>query len=203
MEGCERPNGAFRRGALRRRPWQQARRCGADPGLRRQTADLSGAATGAGAALRGVGAHRAQAPVIKGQNRVRTERRRSSVPRRRPRSVRTAPGRGACGPGCGLQEALCFPRRGPGGWRFQQRWMHLRPLCLKNGNWGGSPICPLRLELFLSLNCPTDPSGQCPSLHPSPPKLIPHPRVSRFFWALHAPRPAPSSILSPSPLSRF
>ncbi|CAI9161555.1 unnamed protein product [Rangifer tarandus platyrhynchus] len=69
VEGCEGPNGAFRRGALRRRPRQQARRCGADPGLPRQTPDFSGAATGAEAALRGVGAHRARAPVIKVQNR--------------------------------------------------------------------------------------------------------------------------------------
>lgn len=123
---------------------QQAQRCGADPGLRRETPDLSRSATGARTALRGVGAHRARAPVIQGQNRVRTDRRRSSVPRRRPPECKDRPGGEACGPGCGLQEALCFPRRGPGGWRFQQRWMHLRPLCLKNGNWGGSPVCPVR-----------------------------------------------------------
>ena len=49
-------------------------------------------------------------------------------------------------------------------------------ICLKEGNWECSPIPPPP-ELFLTLTFPSHPSGQCPSLHPLPPKLIPHPRL--------------------------
>ena len=49
-------------------------------------------------------------------------------------------------------------------------------ICLKEGNWECSPVPPPS-ELFLTLTFPSHPSGQCPSLHPLPPKLIAHPRL--------------------------
>ena len=154
-----------------------------------------------GAALRGVGAQRARAPVIKGQNRVRTER-RSSAPRRRPRSVRTAPGGSVWTP---LWTPRCsvLPKAGPRRLAVPTALDALEAFLPQERKLQRQPRLSPQSELFLSLTCPTHPSGLCPSLHPSTPKLVPHPRVSRFLWALQTPRPAPSSIPSPSPLSRF
>ena len=85
--------------------------------------------------------HRSWAPIFKGQNRVRTEPRRSSAPRWSPRSVRTAPeGKRVDGGGCGRQAAPCFPRRGPGGWRFHQRWMPRRPLFASRRETGNAAL---------------------------------------------------------------
>ena len=49
------------------------------------------------------------------------------------------------------------------------------PICLKEGNWESSPVPPPP-ELLLTMTFPSHPSGQCPSLHPLPPKLVCHHR---------------------------
>lgn len=173
VEGCERPNGASGGGVLRAAGSALRRRPGAAEGDSRsqQIGHRSQDGPERGRGAQGPGA--SHPGTEQGQNRQEEKLCATEA----PPECKDHPGGEACGPGCGLQDALCFPRRGPGGWRFQQRWMHLRPLCLKNGNWGCSPVRPLRIELFLSLTCPTHPSGQCPSLHPSPPKLVPNPRL--------------------------
>ena len=85
MQGCQGPNGAFPRGAPRRRPWQQARRCGDRlPISAERPQEPGGPERGRGA--QGPGASH------QGTEQSQTERRRSSAPRRRPRSVTTAPG---------------------------------------------------------------------------------------------------------------
>ena len=93
----------------------------------RRAPDLSGGARGTRAAPRGVGGtgpgRQSSSDRIGSEQREGEAMRHGGVPECKDR-----PGAEACGRQCGLQEAPCFPRRGPGGWRFQQCRMHLRPL---------------------------------------------------------------------------
>ena len=75
-------------------------------------------------------------------------------------------------------------------------------ICLKEGNWECSPVPPPS-ELLLTLTFPPILQGSAPLFTPCPLNSSAITGISRFFWALHTPRPAPSSILCPSPLSRF
>ena len=129
-EGCEVSKGTFRGAGSREAAACAQQGSRAQPRGRRNPGGLE--------TRRG---HRARAPVFKGQTRVRTEPGRSSAPRRSPRSVRTAPeGKHVDGGGCGLQAAPCFPRRGPGGWRFHQRWMPQRPLFASRRETGNAAL---------------------------------------------------------------
>ena len=188
MEGCEGPNGAFPRGALRRCPRQQARRCGdrlpisAERPQERGGPERGRGAEGPGASHQG---------TEQGQNRAKKLCATEAPPECKDR------------PGGKRVDPSVLPKAGPRRLAVPTALDALEAFLPQERKLQRQPRLSPHSELFLSLTCPTHPSGLCPSLHPSTPKLVPHPRVSRFLWALHTPRPAPSSIPSPSPLSRF